>query len=164
MFAVVLALLAYASGVDVRDSSVTELAVASSEGDKSRAGVRGGLLVQGQADASLALGEGSTLSMRSELASKLASRNSLAAAVGEAVERRQRKASSTSGAKNAPTCPEGQTMFEGCAPCRNECGKPASTMCTRVCNRGCACPSGTWTDLNGACFNTMACTSAANAL
>ena len=56
VFAVLLALIAYASGVSVRDSSMAELAGAGLEGDKSRADVSGGLLVQGQAGEELAVG------------------------------------------------------------------------------------------------------------
>ncbi len=152
VFAVVLALLAYASGVDVRESSVTELA----EGAKGRAGVRGALLVQGQAgeglDASLALGEGSALS------SKLVSRNSLNAAVGVALQR-GRKKKNTPPTLTAEPCPEGQQMF-GCMPCPNLCGTLAgSSMCTRICQPGCGCPIGEWTGENGACFKKQdACT------
>jgi hypothetical protein len=57
VFAVLLALIAYASGVSVRDS-LAELAAArgaGSEGDKSRADVSGSL-VQGQAGEELAVG------------------------------------------------------------------------------------------------------------
>ena len=59
VFAVLLALIAYASGVSVRDSSMAELAAArgaGSEGDKSRADVSGSSLVQGQAGEELAVG------------------------------------------------------------------------------------------------------------
>jgi surface protein len=56
VIAVLLALLAYASGVSVRDGSVAELAVAGSEGDKSRAGVSSGSRVQGQAGEKLTAG------------------------------------------------------------------------------------------------------------
>ncbi len=56
VFAVLFALIAFSSGVRVRDSSVAELAGAVSEGDKSRSGVSGGSLVQGQAGEELAVG------------------------------------------------------------------------------------------------------------
>ena len=59
VFAVFFALIAYASGVSVRDSSMAELAAArgaGSEGDKSRADVSGSSLVQGQAGEELAVG------------------------------------------------------------------------------------------------------------
>jgi hypothetical protein len=46
VFAVLLVLIAYARGVSVRDSSMAELAGAGSEGDKSRADVSGGSMVQ----------------------------------------------------------------------------------------------------------------------